>query len=361
MTDTLETLVRFARAVRDEGVVVGSGQAADFCRAAALLPPTEVYWAGRVTLVARRDDLVVYDRVFRAFFAGRAPAPPPVRAERDVVTLPSANRPGDEEQRGDAAEPELALASEIELLKSKSFKRCTEEELERLASLMAGLRLAPPPRRTRRRRRARSGAPDLRRTIRRAFRTGGEPLRREWRERTRRPRRLVLLLDVSGSMSSYSRALLVFAHAALRSDRRWEAFCFGTRLTRLTRELTAPDPDVALLRAASAVADWDGGTRIGETLKTFLDRHGHGGVARGAVVVICSDGLEVGDPELLDEQMRRLSRLAYAVVWVNPLKGDPAYEPLARGMHAALPSVDLFVSGHSLESLEALGAELARL
>src|SRR5262249_25763343 len=190
----------------------------------------------------------------------------------------------------------------------------------------SALRLAPPMRRTRRRQRARSGAPDLPRTIRRAFRTGGEPMHRAWRDRARRPRRLIFLLDVSGSMSAYSRALLVFAHAAVRSDRRWEAFGFGTRLTRLTRELSAADPDDALARAAEAVADWDGGTRIGETLKTFLDRYGHGGLARGAVVVICSDGLEVGDPDVLAAEMRRLARLAHAVVWINPLKGDPEYE-----------------------------------
>jgi uncharacterized protein with von Willebrand factor type A (vWA) domain len=359
--EPVTTLVRFARALRDEGLAVGTGQAADFCRAAALLPAEDAYWAGRATLVSRQAEIATYDRVFRTFFARLRPAPPPsVRHEGILPALPAPDRPRGDEQ-GESAEPELALASRVELLKRKSFARCTPDELERLASLMASLRLAPPPRHTRRRRRARSGTPDLRRTIRRAFRTGGEPLHRQWRRRVRRPRRLVLLLDVSGSMSSYSRALLVFAHAALRSDRRWEAFCFGTRLTRLTRELALADPDVALLRASGAVVDWDGGTRIGETLKTFLDRHGNSGVTRGAVVVICSDGLEVGDPDVLATQMRRLARLAYAVVWVNPLKGDPAYEPLARGMHAALPSIDLFVSGHSLESLEALSERLAAL
>ena len=360
MTEPVETLARFGRALREEGVVVGSGQLVDFCRAASVLEPADLYWAGRATLVARRDDLAVYDRVFREFFAGQAPVLMP-RPRGRRGQLGGGAPSGERREEGEAQEPELALASEIELLKGKSFSRCTQEELERLAALMAELRVVTPKRRTRRRRPARSGRPDLRRTIRKSFRTGGEPLERQWRERRRRPRRLVLLLDVSGSMSSYSRGLLVFAHAALRSDRRWEAFCFGTRLTRLTRELAAADPDRALLRAAEAVADWDGGTRIGETLQAFLDRYGHGGVARGAVVVICSDGLEVGDPELLAAQMRRLSRLAHTVVWVNPLKGDPAYEPLARGMHAALPSIDLFVSGHNLDSLEALGAELVRL
>jgi uncharacterized protein with von Willebrand factor type A (vWA) domain len=175
----------------------------------------------------------------------------------------------------------------------------------------------------------------------------------------RRP--LVLLLDVSGSMDPYSRALVMFAHGALRTGRRVEAFCFGTRLTRVTRSLATPDADEALARAASEVVDWDGGTRIGESLKAFLDGHGHGGLARGALVLICSDGLEVGDPDILAAQMARLSRLAYRVVWLNPLQEDPAYEPLARGMKAALPHVDLFASGHSLASLEELGEALERL
>ena len=205
------------------------------------------------------------------------------------------------------------------------------------------------------------GQPDLRRTLRRSFRTGGEPLDRAWRRRRTRPRRLILLLDVSGSMDSYSRALVMFAHAALKTDRRWEAFCFGTRLTRVTRALEGSDPDEALTRAAAQVVDWDGGTRIGDSLKRFLDEYGHGGLARGAVVVICSDGLEVGDPAVLADQMARLSRLANSVIWLNPLQESPAYEPLARGMHAALPYIDVFASGHNVASLEALGEQLAKL
>jgi uncharacterized protein len=162
-------------------------------------------------------------------------------------------------------------------------------------------------------------------------------------------------------MADYSRALLGFAHAALRADRRWEAFCFGTRLTRVTAALSKTRPDEALAQAAETVVDWDGGTRIGASLKAFLDGYGHAGLARGAVVVVCSDGLDVGDPALLGEQMARLARLAHSVVWLNPLKEDPAYEPLARGMRAALPHVDVFASGHDLASLEAFAEELRRL
>lgn len=355
----IERLVQFGRALRDEGLPVGTGRINDFCRAAALLPPEDLYWAGRGTLVARRDDIPVYDRVYRAFFGQEPPARVDERREPERLRSGSG---ADAEQEGEGeqqVEPELLLASAVELLKDKSFARCTDEELAQLAELMQRVRLAVPLRRSRRRRRSKGGSPDLRRTIRRSFRTAGEPIERHWRERRRRRRRLVLFLDVSGSMASYSRALLVFAHAALRTDPRWEAYCFGTRLTRLTRALGSADPDAALESAASEVFDWDGGTRIGESLKTFLDTQSE--IARGAVVIVCSDGLEVGDPSLLAAQMARLSRLAYRIVWLNPLKEDPAYEPLARGMAACLPYVDVFVSGHNLASLEALGEELARL
>jgi hypothetical protein len=342
MNDAVAVLTQFGRALRDEGLQVGTGRIAGFCRAAALLAPHDLYWAGRGTLVGRPEDIPVYDRVFTAFF-GHA----------DAEAQPRRARLG-----GSAHEVEIARASTVELLRQKHFDRCSPAELGELAALMRRIPLAIPTRRTRRRRPARAGGPDLRRTLRRSFRTGGEPLERAWRRRRRRPRRLVLLLDVSGSMAEYSRALVMFAHAALHADSRWEAFCFGTRLTRVTKALATADVDEALRRAAEQVLDWDGGTRIGESLKRFLDDFGHGGLARGAVVAICSDGLEVGDPELLGEQMARLSRLAHRVVWINPLKGDPSYEPLARGMQAALSSIDVFMSGHNLASLEALGGAL---
>ena len=342
MNDAAAVLTQFGRALRDEGLPVGTGRIAGFCRAAALLAPHDLYWAGRGTLVGRPEDIPAYDRVFAAFFGpGGAEAEP--------------RRP---RVRGVAQEVEIARASAVEILRQKSFDRCSPAELGELAALMSRMPLAVPQRRTRRRRPARAGGPDLRRTLRRSFRAGGEPVELAWRRRRRRPRRLVLLLDVSGSMADYSRALVMFAHAALHADSRWEAFCFGTRLTRATKALAAADVDEALRRATEQVFDWDGGTRIGESLKRFLDDFGHGGLARGSVVAICSDGLDVGDPELLREQMARLSRLAYRVIWINPLKGDPAYEPLARGMQAALSSIDVFVSGHNLASLEALGDAL---
>jgi uncharacterized protein len=332
LAEEVARLVAFARALRDEGLAVGPGRTVDFCRAAAALPAEELYWAGRLTLVARPEEIPVYDRVFRGVLQEEPP-----RADVRVI------------------EEELALASRRELLRTKNFADLTREELDELAALMRRLPLRVPARRTRRLERAeRPGSPDLRRTLRRSFRTGGEPVERAWRQRRRRRRRLVLLLDVSGSMADYSRALVLFAHAALRADARWEAFCFGTRLTRVTRALREGDPREALRRAAAEVVDWSGGTRIGDAVRGLTRTN----VVRGAVVVICSDGLDVGEPELLRAEMARLSRLAHRVVWLNPLKGDPRYEPLARGMHAALPHVDAFLSGHNLESLEAVAGAL---
>jgi uncharacterized protein len=331
VADEIERLVGFARALRAEGLAVGPGRVIDFCRAAAALPVGELYWAGRLTLVSRPEEIAVYDRVFRGVVEAEPPPTAPVLVEEEV-----------------------ALASPEELLRTKSFAALTDDELVELAELMERLHLNVPSRRTRRREPARAGDPDLRRTLRRSFRTGGEPVERAWRSRRRRRRRLVLLLDISGSMADYSRALVLFARAALQTDDRWEAFCFGTRLTRVTKALTGGDANDALRRAAEEVVDWNGGTRIGDAVRALTRTN----VARGAVVMICSDGLDVGEPDVLRTEMERLSRLAHSIVWLNPLKEDPAYEPLARGMRAALPHVDVFVSGHNLASLEAVAQAL---
>ena len=358
VSDPVERLTRFGRALRDEGLSVGSGRILDFCRAAAALEPGNLYWAGRATLIARREDIPVYDAVFWAFFAYEEPGFTRVPRSEPPPIVKAARAGGVGDRSDEEAEREIALASPIELLRRKSFANCTEEELRELFA--AGERLVVPTRRSRRYRAAQAGVPDFRRTLRASFRTAGEPLHRAWRARRDYPRRVILLLDVSGSMATYSRALLFFAHAGVRAQRRWEAFCFATRLTRITRALAQGIPDEALARAAGEVLDWDGGTRIGESLKRFLDVHGHGGLARGATVVICSDGLEVDDPGILRQQMARLSRLAHRVVWLNPHKQDPAFEPLARGMCAALPYIDVFASGHNLASLELLVEGLSR-
>ena len=339
----METLVRFGRALRAADLPVGPDRVAELCRAAALLPPGGLYWAGRATLVSRPEQIPAYDAVFGRFFG------PPETAREAPLRV----RVQTELER------EVGLASRAELLREKSFARCSREELSQLAELMTRIDLSVPRRRTRRREPARGGLPDLRRTLRRSFRTGGEPLERAWRRRRKRTRRLVLLLDVSGSMDAYSRALLLFLHSVVGSGPGVEAFGFGTRLTRLTPDLAMRDPEAALARASATAVDWGSGTRIGESLAEFNAVYGRRALSRGAVVVIVSDGWERDDPGLLEREMARLARAAYAIVWVNPLKGNPEYQPLAGGMRCALPFVDRFLPGHNLRSLEELAAVLA--
>jgi uncharacterized protein with von Willebrand factor type A (vWA) domain len=358
VAEHLEQLVRFARRLREEGIGVGTGAVEDYCRAAALVGPEGLYWAGRATLLVRREEIPVYDRLFHGFFSSVASDSVRVpRVQQRALVVPVAaagdGPVGDDETHGGG------VASPVEILRHKSFDRCTREELAQLAALATTFARSLPVRRSRRRRSADAGSLDIPRTLRRALRTGGEPFDRRFRVRTEVQRRLVLLLDVSNSMSAYSRGPLVLAHALLRAHARTEVFCFGTRLTSITRALGVRDPDEALARAGAEVFDWDGGTRIGESLKAFLDGGGRRGVARGAIVVIGSDGLDVGDPEVLRTQMERLSRLAHRIVWLNPLKQHPDYEPLARGMAAALPYVDVLASGHNLASLEEAAARLA--
>ena len=248
--------------------------------------------------------------------------------------------------------------SPTEVLRDADFAKCSARELDQLHGLMADMKFTAPSRPSHRLVATKHATrrPDIRRTIRSAIATGGEPIRIAHRARERRPRRLVLLVDVSGSMESYARALLRFAHAAVAGRTRVEAFTIGTRLTRVTRELKSHDPDAAMAAAGEVVPDWSGGTRLGTTMREFNDSWGVRGIARGAVVVVLSDGWDRGEPDVLAEQMRRLQLVAHKLVWVNPLKHTPGYEPLARGMAAALPFVDEFVEGHAYSSLERLVA-----
>lgn len=369
MTDLLPALVGLGHELRAEGLAVGSGQLIAFSQAVAALDPSDaddVYWAARACLVSRREDLAAFDRAFRRW-AGRAGGIA-MRVTGRLPRLPAAaarDQPGTVRRRpGEAVDAESGrVASGADVLRHKRFADCSPEEMAAIAGLMARLRLRPPRRRVRRTTHsARGRYPDLRRTVRRSMRSHGELLEQSWRARRYRARRLVLLLDVSGSMAGYSRALLQFAHTAARARAvPTEVFCFGTRLTRVTVALRHRRPDEALARAAETVVDWEGGTRIGESVRTFIRDWGRRGMARGAVVVICSDGLERGDPDALAAEMAKLSRLAHRIVWVNPLKGDARYQPLARGMAAALPFVDVFVSGHDLASLEVLSELLPDL
>lgn len=356
-------LVGFARALRAAGVAVSAERVHAFLRAVAVLRPgvrADVYWAGRLTLCGDRDDLERYERVFAAYFGAGGPCVRPVRTPprprlRPVLReAPDGTRGGgrDEERRGPAV---TSRASSAEVLRHRDVAGLDAAERAQVRRLLAAFALRGESRRGARRRPARRGAVDPHRTVRELLRRGGEPALLRRHARTERPRRVVLLVDVSGSMAPYADALLRFAHAAVRG-RRTEVFTVGTRLTRVTRELSHRDPDLAMTAVAEAVPDWRGGTRLGELLRAFLDRWGQRGMARGAVVVLLSDGWERGDPRLLADQMRRLHRLAHRVVWANPRKARPGYAPLAAGMAAALPSVDAFVEGHSLAALERLAA-----
>jgi uncharacterized protein with von Willebrand factor type A (vWA) domain len=327
-----------------------------------VLDPADVYWAGRLTLCGGPDDLDRYDAAFAAYFAGEAPrARRPEVPEKPQLATTAPLEPGTG-QDDDTDTSELATqASADEVLRHRDVGEMSLAERDHLRRLFALLRPAAPMRPARRRRPHQRGVVHPARTVRRALRDGGEVTRLLRRRPTPRPRRVVLLVDVSGSMSPYADALLRFAHAAVRArPASTEVFTIGTRLTRVTREMRQRDPDKALAASGSAIPDWSGGTRLGEVLKAFLDRWGQRGTARGAVVVVCSDGWERGGTELLAEQMVRLRRLAHAVVWVNPHKGRSGYEPLTGGMVAALPSIDHFVSGHSMAAFEELTGVIQR-
>ena len=367
----VDVLVKFARALRSAGLAVGSGDILTYCAAMTTLDPTDLldlYWAGRTTLVTRRDDIVVYDEVFRRFFLSAVDPvrelltlTPHVDAEIQAVLDVPATEPTGEEREEQAL---LGLmASNVDALRSKSFAACTSEELAALRRIMARIRLNPPKRRTRRTRTSRAGrAPDLRRTVRESLRSHGEPVALYWRRRRVRARPLILILDVSGSMADYSRKLLQFAYSAERAVTKVEVFCFGTRLTRVTRALDHRRPDRALELAAQTVFDWEGGTRIGASLDAFVRDWGRRGLCRGGIVVICSDGLDRGDPGVLAAAMERLARLSHRVVWMNPHKGDDRdFRPTTLGMMVAAPHVDLLLSGHDLSSLEQLAAVLPGL
>lgn len=364
--DPVGGAIAFVRALRAAGLTVPVDASARYVEALAVLDVgcgDDVYWAGRATLVRRPEDVDAYDRLFAAWW-GRRSLPPEPAATPQTITLaiddPEADL-GDGDDVADANPTLQVRFSRTETLRRKDFAAYDPDELAEAWALMGRLALVGAPRRSRRpvATRRERGRPDLRRTVRHALRAGGEPIRRAHTEPGERFRRVVLLVDVSGSMEAYARPLLRFVQAAVASRARIEAFALGTRLTRMTRELSRRDPDEAMRLAAAAVQDFAGGTRLGEGLRRFNDEWGVRGMARGAVVVILSDGWDRGDPEDLAEEMARLHRVAHRVVWVNPLKASPGYAPLARGMAAALPHVDAFVEGHSIESLERLAAVIA--
>jgi uncharacterized protein len=353
-----EMLAAFAVAVRTAGVPVTMDRTQAFLRGAAILDAGDrsaVYWAGRATLCANADELERYDAVFEAWFSGRGPTAAPAR--EPAVIRHQASLEDDADSSPDASDGSevviRAAASSTEVLRHRDVAELSKAERTRLARLFAQLRPLPPERVSARRRPSLRGEVDGRRTLRQQLRNGGEPSTLEFRDRTICARRVVVLVDVSGSMGPYADSLLRWAHALTSVNRaRTEVFTIGTRLTRVTRAMRLRDGEAAVAAAGDAVPDWSGGTRLGEVMQAFLDRWGQRGVARGAVIVVMSDGWERGDSALLREQMRRLHRLAHRVVWVNPHQGKDGYLPVQGGIVAALPFIDDFVAGHSMATFE---------
>jgi uncharacterized protein len=361
-------LVVLAASMRAAGARVGVDGLLSAHRALGAVDASDrdaAYFALRATMCSRRSDLAAFDAAFAELFTAPPPPPsepPPALDEVASLVLPRVAVPGGESPRAVEGDLEVVPAawSEVELLHEKDFADYTEGERLAARAIMRRLAAAGPQRPSRRTRPARrrgapphAARPDLRRTIRASLRTGGDPFERHWREPAQRPRPLVLVCDVSGSMEPYARMLLQYLQACVAARRRVEAFVFGTRLTRVTGELAGRDPDRALDRAAGAAADWSGGTRIGDALAT-LNREFGRRLGRGAIVVLLSDGWDRGEPRQLGREMARLGRCAYRLIWLNPLKASPDYEPLTRGMQAALPHVDHFLAGNSLASLEEL-------
>ncbi|MFM8240257.1 MAG: vWA domain-containing protein [Actinomycetota bacterium] len=366
-------LVEFGHALRGAGLPVGTDDILSFCAGTASLDVTDVmdvYWSGRATLVRRRDHVPVYNAVFQRFFLDANPASDDER-KRTMRSSATAGAtleiPNTEEGLPGEISPEEAklgyLASTSEVYRHKAFSECSDDELRRLRRLMSQMRVTPPRKRTHRTMRARRSATlDMRRMARDTMRTLGEPRDLAYKKRRHRLRPLVLILDVSGSMADYSRNLLQFAYSARRANAKVDVFCFGTRLSRITKALDRRDPDDAMRIAGEAVLDWDGGTRIGDSLRQFTREARRSRLGRGAIVVICSDGLDRGDPLALEESMETLGRLAHRIIWVNPHKGDVVdYVPASLGMIVADPYIDEVHSGHNLASLERLAARLSKV
>ena len=353
----------FVHALRKGGLAVTVSQSTLFRSAldvVGLDRGIDVYWAGRASLVLKHEHVAMYDAMFLAFFHHNTSGfsmrfDDVAELMEQLVTDDGDDGEGDGDQ-----ETEVLRFSRAERLYDKDFGDFDDAELREAERVMAEMRVRPATRRSRRRRRANRGdAHDLRRTVRAAMRRGGEPIDLHTTKPGERSRRLVLLLDVSGSMESYARVLIRFAHAAVVGRGNVEVFALGTRLTRITRQLATRDPETAVAAAAGQVEDWSGGTRLGDSLDGFVREWGLRGMARGAIVVVLSDGWDRGEPTAMRDAMERLQRLSHKLIWVNPLKAGPGYEPTAQGMAAALPFCDEFLEGHCLRSVSELAAVIA--
>ena len=366
-------LVGFGRALRNATITVGTDDILAFASGVSLLDITDVmdvYWAGRATLVRRRDQVPIYNEVFQRYFLAFH------QETMDILkkTMKASSTAGatleipntEEGLPGEISPDQVKLgyvASTSDIQRHKAFADCTDEEIRHLRRLMSRMRVTPPKRKTHRTTRARrSSTLDMRRMARDSMRSLGEPKELQYKTRKHKLRPLVLILDVSGSMADYSRNLLQFAYSARRANAKVDVFCFGTRLTRITRSLDRRNPDDAMRLAGEEVLDWDGGTRIGEAIKNFTRQARRARLGRGAIVVVCSDGLDRGDPRDLAEAMESLSRVAHRVLWVNPHKADAEeWIPTAMGMIIADPYIDEVHSGHNLASLERLASRLSKV
>ncbi len=370
-TPFLANLLLFIHTLRQAGLPVSVNQSIDLGRALELIDigqRSQVYWTTRSLLVSRKEDLALFDRLFDLFWRAPGVGPPePQKAPRhrphqrlNLATLLA--------QKARAEDPAVDLAdkagsfSTTEILQAREFAQMTPEELERVKKLIETMRWRISRRQTRRQAPDRQGSYlHLRRVLRSCVQHGGVPLHLAWKSRRWKPRPIILLADISGSMEKYSRLLLQFAYAVTRGLARVECFVFGTRLTRITPQLRVKNIDRALNDAAGSVVDWSGGTRIGESLAAFNREWSRQVLGRGAVVLIISDGWERGDVSLLAREMRYLQHRCHRLIWLNPLLGRATYQPLVEGMAAALPYIDDFLPIHNLQSLEALGKHLAEL
>jgi uncharacterized protein with von Willebrand factor type A (vWA) domain len=375
----LHNLVLFGRVLRGLGMAVEPGRLADLAVAAEVvgLRRREFHAAARCLLVRRREEIPLFDEAFDAFWRRPSEGWTTLdlralgerrRFRRPQFARASANAaPGPDDAQGDgetsedeppALRPVLTWSAR-EQLRHKDFGEMTGEELDAVRNLIARLEWRPGLRPSRRRVPGGGRLPDVRRTLRRSLRHGGEVLRWDHRRPATRPRPLVVLADISGSMERYTRLLLLFLYGlSQRLDRQVETFLFGTRLTRVTRQLRGRDVEGALREVAHAVPDWSGGTRIGEAVRDFNFLWGRRVLGQGAVVLVISDGWDRGDIVLLGAEMARLQRSCHRLIWLNPLLGSPEYQPLARGIRTALPFVDDFLPVHSLASLEQLAGHL---
>ena len=368
-----ELFIEFAQDLRFHGLVIGSDDVITYLSAISVLNASDimdVYWSGRIALVRKKDNIPSYNKRFQAFFLDIGENEPDARK----VKLKSSANAGatlevpnvEQGLPGEVIEDETRLgymASAADISRHKAFADCSDEEINRFRKLISMLKVSPPKRRTYRTQTTPKGKVlDMRRMARETMRSLGEPKDLMYIKRKEKLRSIVFILDVSGSMADYSRNLLQLAYSARRANTKVEVFCFGTRLTRITKSIDKRTPDEAMRLAGESVLDWDGGTRIGDAIAAFVKESRRSRLGRGAIVVICSDGLDQGEPQALDKAMQTLSRLAHKVIWVNPHKGDNEdYKPNTIGMMIADPYIDRIFSGHNFKSIEEFARELSRM